>query len=154
MLISGPCRVVGPNATERFEHAWNQNANVFFIDQPIGVGFSYADYGEKVVSTSSNLVVHLRHHDAPSLGRYLRSCTGRRGVCGNILRALLAIQGPALPPGWRVVWSMSTTIKYIGILLTLSHHRVVTFLCSPQLFMTRMPNSSRQGCRLSISRPS
>ncbi|KAI0686213.1 serine carboxypeptidase [Earliella scabrosa] len=47
----GPCRVVGPNATERFEHAWNQNANVFFIDQPIGVGFSYADYGEKVVDT-------------------------------------------------------------------------------------------------------
>ena len=28
----------------------NTNANVFFVDQPIGVGFSYADYGEYVVS--------------------------------------------------------------------------------------------------------
>ncbi|KAF8902719.1 serine carboxypeptidase [Mucidula mucida] len=40
----GPCRItndsasVTPNA-----YAWNNNANVLFIDQPVGVGFSYGD---------------------------------------------------------------------------------------------------------------
>ena len=40
----------GPNATERFEHSWNELANVVFVDQPVGTGFSYADHGEYVVS--------------------------------------------------------------------------------------------------------
>ncbi|RPD57086.1 serine carboxypeptidase [Lentinus tigrinus ALCF2SS1-6] len=48
----GPCRVTSANSTKRFEHAWNDHANVFFIDQPVGVGFSYAEYGEQVSSTS------------------------------------------------------------------------------------------------------
>ncbi|THH26698.1 hypothetical protein EUX98_g7491 [Antrodiella citrinella] len=47
----GPCRVTQPNATTFNPFSWNENANIFFVDQPIGVGFSYADYGEYVSST-------------------------------------------------------------------------------------------------------
>ncbi|KAG6864720.1 hypothetical protein C0991_007673 [Blastosporella zonata] len=44
----GPCRIPDANGTQYFKEAWNSNANVFFVDQPIGVGYSYADYGEAV----------------------------------------------------------------------------------------------------------
>ncbi|KAI0778827.1 serine carboxypeptidase [Trametes elegans] len=52
----GPCRVSTPNATEPFAFAWNDHANVFFVDQPVGVGFSYADFGEQVSTTAEAAV--------------------------------------------------------------------------------------------------
>ena len=50
-FMTGPCRITGPNSTKRFEYAWNSHANVFFIDQPVSVGFSYAEHGEGVVGS-------------------------------------------------------------------------------------------------------
>jgi cathepsin A (carboxypeptidase C) len=32
----GPCRINDGNGTKRHAQSWNENANVFFIDQPIG----------------------------------------------------------------------------------------------------------------------
>ncbi|KAF2671542.1 carboxypeptidase Y precursor [Microthyrium microscopicum] len=49
----GPCRINGyGNGTNYNEYAWNKNANVLFIDQPAGVGFSYLDKGEPIPSSS------------------------------------------------------------------------------------------------------
>ncbi|KAL0952540.1 hypothetical protein HGRIS_006799 [Hohenbuehelia grisea] len=47
----GPCKVLDEKGPTFHEHSWNSNANIFFIDQPIGVGFSYAEYGESVATT-------------------------------------------------------------------------------------------------------
>ncbi|KAJ3571869.1 hypothetical protein NP233_g3480 [Leucocoprinus birnbaumii] len=47
----GPCRVKDDNSTAFHPESWNENANIFFVDQPVGVGFSYAEYGETVGTT-------------------------------------------------------------------------------------------------------
>ncbi|KIM38984.1 hypothetical protein M413DRAFT_447347 [Hebeloma cylindrosporum] len=47
----GPCRVLDSDGPQFHPESWNSNANIFFIDQPIGVGFSYAEYGETVGTT-------------------------------------------------------------------------------------------------------
>ncbi|KAH9896619.1 serine carboxypeptidase [Cubamyces lactineus] len=47
----GPCRAASSNSTERHPWSWNEHANIFFVDQPVDVGFSYADYGESTTNT-------------------------------------------------------------------------------------------------------
>ncbi|KAJ7053949.1 serine carboxypeptidase [Mycena amicta] len=48
----GPCRIYKADDGPVYHpESWNSKANIFFIDQPIGSGFSYADYGEYVSTT-------------------------------------------------------------------------------------------------------
>src|ERR1700753_4241523 len=45
----GPCRIIdeGKNTTHN-PHSWNERANVIFLDQPVGVGYSYSSDGSTV----------------------------------------------------------------------------------------------------------
>ncbi|KAL1692251.1 Alpha/Beta hydrolase protein [Schizophyllum commune] len=47
----GPCRILDESGPTYHPESWNNNANIFFIDQPVGVGYSYADYGEHAYTT-------------------------------------------------------------------------------------------------------
>jgi len=45
----GPCRIIDKGKNTTFNpYSWNQRANIIFLDQPVGVGYSYSSDGSTV----------------------------------------------------------------------------------------------------------
>jgi hypothetical protein len=95
----GPCRVVDENSTAVHSEAWNNNANIFFVDQPIGVGFSYAEHGHAVRALCYGMM-----GSQIQLGNDRGGSEGYCQFCSHFLRALHQVQRPRLPYGWRILW--------------------------------------------------
>jgi len=60
----GPCSVKDDpkslNDTKVNPNSWNSNANIFFLDEPIGVGFSKAEHGQvslRILNSISKLMI-------------------------------------------------------------------------------------------------
>lgn len=52
LLEHGPCLIAEEgNSSRHNPHSWNKNANIIYLDQPIGSGFSYSSDGS-TISTS------------------------------------------------------------------------------------------------------
>ncbi|KAL5116507.1 hypothetical protein ACEQ8H_005628 [Pleosporales sp. CAS-2024a] len=58
----GPCLINEyGNGTVHNEYAWSKNANIIFVDQPAGVGFSYVDKDTPLPGTSFTAAQDMHH---------------------------------------------------------------------------------------------
>lgn len=55
----GPYRLDKDGAISTNPHAWNEIANVLYIDQPVGTGFSYADDSKAYVKTEDGVATDM-----------------------------------------------------------------------------------------------
>jgi carboxypeptidase D len=98
----GPYRVRKGGKLEAIDGAWNEFANLLFVDNPVGTGFSYvdtnayvhelqdmADQFVKFLEQWFQLFPHYQHDDVCALGkddRALKANAHTDLYCGRIVR--------------------------------------------------------------------
>ncbi|KAF7430454.1 hypothetical protein PC9H_006161 [Pleurotus ostreatus] len=87
----GSRRMLDASGPKYHPESWNSKANIFFIDQPVGTGFSYAEYGEAAAPSIPSLRMlkrrlktfpdaeglHQPHPTLPERTRHPRAPRGR-----------------------------------------------------------------------------
>ncbi|KAB8078124.1 Alpha/Beta hydrolase protein [Aspergillus leporis] len=85
---NGPCHFAnGENTPSLNEHSWNNFANMLYIDQPIGVGFSYGDNNVTSTDTAAPYVWkliqafydHFPQYESRDFGIFTESYGGHYG---------------------------------------------------------------------------
>ncbi|KAF8987284.1 Alpha/Beta hydrolase protein [Cyathus striatus] len=62
----GPCTLTSNGTTKHNPHSLNSHANIFFIDQPIGLGFSYSSYEDSLAILIATFFTHFTNfHGRP-----------------------------------------------------------------------------------------
>jgi cathepsin A (carboxypeptidase C) len=62
LMENGPCLInEHGNGTVYNEYGWSKHANILYVDQPAGVGFSYTDEGTPVPATSFTAAEDMHH---------------------------------------------------------------------------------------------
>jgi hypothetical protein len=104
LLVTGPCNIADANSTKFNPYAWTERANMIFLDQPVGVGFSYNEHGSVVVRQSLHLS-SLQSHG--SVGRRRNGSCGRGGYVRYPQRDFRRISRPTAACDGRIVRGMS-----------------------------------------------
>ncbi|PKI84390.1 carboxypeptidase C [Malassezia vespertilionis] len=75
LMEIGPCSsvrpVLGRPGTELNPHAWNNNASVIFLDQPTGVGYSYASWRNGTNTSAPPTRIFDSEHAARDISAFL-----------------------------------------------------------------------------------